>query len=553
MEKSELLKKILALQTKEDLLQLLNLIVKDELRQEDAFTFSMAQLMYFCNPNNVRGRYTHFSIPKKSGSERQIAAPTPGLRDILYYINIILKTLYTPSDYAMGFVEGRNVVSNATLHVGKNYVFNTDLENFFPSIEQPRVWKRLQLAPFNFSRPIANIIAGLCCIREKQENGQYIYVLPQGAPTSPLLTNAICDSLDRKLAGLARRFGLHYSRYADDITFSSMHNVYQNNKDFITELKRIITGQNFHINEAKTRLQKRGERQEVTGLTVNSGINTSKKYKAEIRNLLHIWEKYGYKEAYKRFYPHYKRTKGHIKKGEPMLENVLYGKLQYLRMVKGAKHPVYLALQERYNKLTSPINGHSKESFDFLRAFSLSDFENITNSPIQLAISSTHNLYAYTMLEGKKILISLTNAVKEILIKKGDITNSTATSHEEIIKSYIPFNSTTQLYVVLTAKKGHTPFWLMTDYDPTITGLHFCSMPISQLIDIWETKGIDEAIATYEKNSIFTKVKNIESLSEKNESVFDKFSIKENSDDNIQFLHKLFEDGTQNNDTLFTL
>ena len=78
-------------------------------------------------------------------------------------------------------------------------------------------------------------------------------------------------------------------------------------------------------------------------------------------------------------------------------------------------------------------------------------------------------------------------------------------------------------------------------------------MPISQLIDIWETKGIDEAIATYEKNSTFTKVKNIESSSEKNESVFDKFSIKENSDDNIQFLHKLFEDGTQNNDTLFTL
>ena len=127
MEKSELLKKILALQTKEDLLQLLNLIVKDELRQENAFTFSMAQLMYFCNPNNVRGRYTHFSIPKKLGGKRQIAAPTAGLRNILYYINIMMKAVYTPSDYAMGFVEGRNVVSNATLHVGKNYVFNTDL------------------------------------------------------------------------------------------------------------------------------------------------------------------------------------------------------------------------------------------------------------------------------------------------------------------------------------------------------------------------------------------------------------------------------------------
>ena len=106
-------------------------------------------------------------------------------------------------------------------------VFNTDLENFFPSIEQPRVWKRFQLKPFNFKQPIANILAGLCCIKEKNEDGTVKYVVPQGAPTSPLITNAICDTLDCRLSGLARRFNLHYSRYADDITFSSMHNVYK--------------------------------------------------------------------------------------------------------------------------------------------------------------------------------------------------------------------------------------------------------------------------------------------------------------------------------------
>ena len=166
MEKSVIRKRAAELQSKEDLLLLLNEIVKDELGKDDAFSFSMQQLTYYSNPNNVRGRYHHFSIPKKSGGKRNVAAPSKGLGHILYYVNILLKALYQPSDFAMGFVEGRCVVDNAMRHIGQNYVFNTDLENFFPSIEQPRVWKRFQLKPFKFKQPIANILAGLCCIKE---------------------------------------------------------------------------------------------------------------------------------------------------------------------------------------------------------------------------------------------------------------------------------------------------------------------------------------------------------------------------------------------------
>lgn len=98
-----------------------------------------------------------------------------------------------------------------------------DLKDFFPSVEQSRVWKRLQLKPFNFSKQMANIIAGLCSMRQvkdvidetKEHNNdkKFKYVLPQGSPVSPIITNMICDTLDRRLAGLARRFGLHYSRY----------------------------------------------------------------------------------------------------------------------------------------------------------------------------------------------------------------------------------------------------------------------------------------------------------------------------------------------------
>lgn len=498
MEKSVIRKRAAELNSKEDLLLLLNEIVKDELGKDDAFSFSMKQLTYYSNPNNVRGRYRHFSIPKKSGGKRNIAAPTKGLGNILYYVNILLKAIYQPSDYAMGFVEGRSVVDNAMRHIGQNYVFNTDLENFFPSIEQPRVWKRLQLNPFNFKQPIANILAGLCCIKEKNDDGTVKYILPQGAPTSPLITNAICDTLDRRLSGLARRFNLHYSRYADDITFSSMHNVYKEDGVFRTELKRIIEDQNFKMNEAKTRLQKIGERQEVTGLTVSNKVNASTAYVAEVRNLLHIWEKYGYNEAYKRFYPKYKESKGHVKKGEPLLENVLYGKLQYLKMVKGYKDPVYAALQARYDKLTSPVNAEVEQKFDYLRSFTLAEFEEIVDGQINYALSKEGNLYGKVALNGKDIIISISNFAKSQLVKNKIVTDETLVASVKPTKSAIPVNSKPGLYVVLTAKNGKVPFWMMTYYDPTVTEFDLSEVPVSELVNIWEKNGIDAAIEAYE-------------------------------------------------------
>ena len=499
MERREIRQRVSQMQDKETLLQLLNDIVKDELSSDNEFSFSMKQLSYYCNPNNIRGRYTHFSIPKKSGGQRRISAPSRGLSHILYYINVMLKAVYQPSDYAMGFAEGRNVVDNASRHIGQNYIFNTDLENFFPSIEQPRVWKRFQLPPFNFNQQVASLLAGLCCIKEKSEDGNFIYVLPQGAPTSPLITNAICDNLDRKLSGLARRFGLHYSRYADDITFSSMHNVYHENGEFISELKHIVEDQKFRINTSKTRLQKVGQRQEVTGLTVSNRVNTSREYIAEIRNLLHIWEKYGYNEAYKRFYPHYKKNKGHVKKGEPMLENVLYGKLQYLKMVKGDKDPVYTALQARYNRLTSPLNAEVNQALDYLRSFTISEFEEIVGSSIQYCLSKDGNLYGKSFLDGKEIFISITGAAKHELARTKIITDETLLVGVKSVDFNIESKSAPGLYVILTARNGGSPFWLMTYYDPTVTDISLSSIPAAELIDIWEKDGIDSAIQAFEE------------------------------------------------------
>ena len=197
---------------------------------------------------------------------------------------------------------------------------------------------------------------GLCSMKVCGDDGNARYILPQGAPTSPILTNMVCDKLDRRLAGLAKRFGLHYSRYADDITFSSMHNVYQKDGEFRMELKRIIESQGFTINTEKTRLQKIGSRQEVTGIIVSNKLNVTQKYVRDIRNLLYIWDRYGFGTAYNKFFYKYKEDKGHVKKGNPDLVNVIDGKLNYLKMVKGEDDTTFLRLKHKFDLLVN--NNH---------------------------------------------------------------------------------------------------------------------------------------------------------------------------------------------------
>ncbi|MFD2146229.1 reverse transcriptase family protein [Mucilaginibacter antarcticus] len=199
----------------------------------------------------------------------------------------------------------------------------------------------MQHPPFNLKGTnnkieVANIIAALCCqeILVERLDGAGTWqtvlknVVPQGAPTSPTLTNIICQSLDFYLGAAAKKFGVKYSRYADDITFSSSHNIYKENSEFVAEIKRIITNQNFNIKDSKTRLQKAGFKQEVTGLLVNEKPNVHKRYIKELRKWLYYWEHYGYATANDYFIPHYIADKGD-KNQQPNLKNVLGGKLDF--------------------------------------------------------------------------------------------------------------------------------------------------------------------------------------------------------------------------------
>lgn len=353
-----------SMKSKDEFLAVLN-SAKKIIYGEKNVPFEMKHLNFHSNPKANRYRYNSFTLPKKTGGLRTIHAPNKGLKSMLSCLNLILQCIYTPHKAANGFVQSKSIVDNASIHCNSIYVYNIDLKDFFPSIDQARFWGRLQHPPFNLNSKterteLANIIAGLCCqsmaVERMNESGEWITVtknvLPQGAPTSPTITNIICERMDYYLTAVAKRFGLKYSRYADDITFSSMHNVFQEDSEFLNELNRIIRVQGFHVKQSKVRLQNKGYRQEVTGLIVNDKVNVPKRYVKQLRKWLYLWENYGYERAEKLFVRDYIGEKNNSLKGKPNMQNVIWGKLEFLRMVKGTSDNTFSQLHKRYKLLT---------------------------------------------------------------------------------------------------------------------------------------------------------------------------------------------------------
>ena len=151
-----------------------------------------------------------------------------------------------------------------------------------PSISSQRIVRALR--DLGLSHEIAELISRLATIPTLKEGSDIsIHALPQGSPCSPILSNMVCIDLDRRLSGLARRFRVDYTRYADDMTFSSNRHVYSADGDFLEELRQIVNECGFVINEKKTRLQKRGSRQEVTGILVNTKRNSHRSFRKNLR------------------------------------------------------------------------------------------------------------------------------------------------------------------------------------------------------------------------------------------------------------------------------
>ncbi len=381
-------------ESKEDLVALINLVNK-MLYGEDCELLELKKFAYYCNPKFSTIRYTKFTIPKKNGDKRQIHAPVNGLKHILRPLNIILNTIAEPHFKATGFVPGKSIVDNAKQHVGKHYVYNTDLKNFFHSFDRQWVKYGFMIPPFSLGKEkedLAFLLASLCT-HPFEVDGKKKTVLPQGAPTSPTITNILCAKLDHRLNGLAKRFKVTYSRYADDITFSAHTNVFSKD-DFKNELNRIITeyqGKNkLGINDKKTRLQQSGFRQEVTGLTVNEKVNVNRRYVKQLRNWLYLWERYGIEKATEKFRKDYnssEKGRGYSKKDSANFKQVLDGKLLFLKMVKGENDSTYRKLKKRFDKLQSK-NNSQKETKNAPKANLSSILESIWNDGLDKAMTN---------------------------------------------------------------------------------------------------------------------------------------------------------------------
>ncbi len=222
--------------------------------------------------------YRRFTIPKRSGGERAIWAPLPTLKAAQRWILREIVEHLPVHGAAHGFVPGRGIVSNARPHTGARLLVNVDLKDFFPSVTLRRVKGVFRKA--GYREQVATLLALLCTEAPREivpHDGTDYFValgprcLPQGAPTSPALTNTLCQRLDRRLSGLARQRGWRYTRYADDLSFSLPPGTKGDGNvgTLLGAIRAICEAEGFALNPKKTRVCRPGGRQQITGLITN--------------------------------------------------------------------------------------------------------------------------------------------------------------------------------------------------------------------------------------------------------------------------------------------
>lgn len=308
------------------------------------------QLRYLLYARPEAQRYTAFKIPKRRGGERIIEAPRPDLRLLQQRFLEVLQEVYDSPSCVHGFTKGRSIVTGASPHCGRRYVFNVDIRRFFPSINFGRVLGLFESDPLKIPRAGAVCLAQLCCHRN---------ALPQGAPTSPIISNMICRRLDRQLTRIARVYYCTYTRYADDITISKRRGVFPQEIGYINDdgvscvgkrIRDVLGSNGFEINTEKVRLQTNTDRQMVTGVTVNAKPNIKRQSIRQIRAMIHAWEKYGREAADADHATKFYRRRWR-RGGIPSIQSVIRGKLDFVKMVRGAGDPVYRNLQRQFVKV----------------------------------------------------------------------------------------------------------------------------------------------------------------------------------------------------------
>ncbi len=268
-----------------------------------AMSLSVGKLRWLVFNKKVAttSHYKRFEIPKNKGSVRVISAPMYLLKNAQHWLleNILYK--HAIEEEAHGFVPQKSILSNAKIHVGQTLVINLDMKDFFPTISYPRI--KGMFCKMGYSEQMATVFALLCSEPESdvvEIDGTTYYVqtgeryLPQGAPTSPAITNIICRRLDRRMAGVAAKIGFRYSRYADDLTFSAMESEGQDKiGGLLWQVKQIVQDEGFRLHPDKLQIMRKGARREVTGIVVNEKPNISRRKLKEFRAVLYKIEQNG--------------------------------------------------------------------------------------------------------------------------------------------------------------------------------------------------------------------------------------------------------------------
>lgn len=335
----------------------------------------LTHILYVVKPESY---YETFEIPKKNGGCRKICAPSGDLRILQMKLANALweyqKQLWeekriTPN-ISHGFEKGKSIITNAKIHRNKRFVLNLDLKDFFDSFHFGRVQGYFEKnRDFLLPHDVSVILAQIVC---------YNGCLPQGAPSSPVITNLICQILDMRILRMAKKYKLNYTRYADDLTFSTNYSKFPDTQEsFLQEIHAVITKAGFSINDKKTRLQFRNSRQEVTGLVVNKKINVNRIFMRETRAMAY--------QLYKNGEFTINGTPGSIKQLEGRFSFI--NQLdQYNNKLDGAKHDAY------------NLNGRERQyrAFLFYKYFYANELPLIVTegkTDVRYLIAALKNLY----------------------------------------------------------------------------------------------------------------------------------------------------------------
>lgn len=283
-------------------------------------------------------RYKYFKLKKRSGGYRIISAPHRDLKYIQKWIYFNILSKYKISESCKGFISGLSIKDNAKVHEGASKILKVDLLKFFDTISEERVFGIF--AKMGYAKNLSVTLARLCyCTHNKEYWEEYSEtdreilselfenrpdVLPQGAPSSPMIANIVAKRMDERFEKLSIVLGFSYSRYADDLTFSIKGEA---ELPSLFLIKKIIKEEGFFINPKKVKYIAKGKRQLVTGLSISNGIHVTKRYRKSIMRHIHFCRKYGVED-------HLKRQKTFLNNYNVMsFHDWLYGSICFVKSV----------------------------------------------------------------------------------------------------------------------------------------------------------------------------------------------------------------------------